>query len=79
MSAAGQKGILKLLWETYYVDVMPADAPPVQVQECRRAFYGGAQALFMVLGAERGDVEESDAALGKELEDFAKAVLAGKA
>lgn len=31
-------------WESYQRDVLPINAPQVQVQECRRAFYAGALA-----------------------------------
>lgn len=37
---------LQLAWLTYQRDVIPKDAPTVQYEECRRAFYAGAAALF---------------------------------
>ncbi len=39
-------------WESYRTRVVPTEAPPIQVQECRRAFYAGAAALFETLYAD---------------------------
>jgi len=33
-------------WEDYRRNVIPADAPEVQLVECRRAFYAGAVSLM---------------------------------
>ena len=33
-------------WQSYATSVLPIDAPPVQVQETRRAFYAGAWAVW---------------------------------
>jgi len=33
-------------WLSYRKEVIPKDAGGVQIEECRRAFYGGAVALF---------------------------------
>lgn len=33
-------------WESYVRDVLPDDAPPMQIRECRLAFIAGATALF---------------------------------
>ena len=33
-------------WERFRRDVVPAEASAVQVEECKRAFYAGATALF---------------------------------
>jgi hypothetical protein len=48
------------MWSEYRRAVMPADAPPVQIIECRRAFYGGVWALFTrcVANATRGNMTE---------------------
>jgi hypothetical protein len=43
---ANMKTRLDTEWKDYRASVMPPDAGPVQVQECRRAFYAGAQAFF---------------------------------
>lgn len=32
-------------WRSFERDVVPANAPPVQREECRRAFYAGAAAM----------------------------------
>jgi len=34
-------------WDAYVRDVVPPDAPAVQVHECRQAFFSGAVATFM--------------------------------
>lgn len=34
------------MWESYRRAVVPRDAPDVQIQETRRAFYAGCQAFF---------------------------------
>jgi hypothetical protein len=36
---------LRESWLSYRRDVLPDHAPPVQVSECRRAFYAGAVAF----------------------------------
>ena len=36
-------------WISYRKNVVPADAGPVQVVECRRAFYAGAVSMMRVL------------------------------
>lgn len=36
-------------WRAYRTEVMDLNAPADQAQECRRAFYAGAQALIDVL------------------------------
>lgn len=36
-------------WDVYASNVVPAAAGDVQVKETRRAFYGGAAALFEIL------------------------------
>ena len=33
-------------WDDYRAIVMPKNAGPTQVKECRRAFYAGAETLF---------------------------------
>ena len=35
-------------WESYRRDVMPADAGPDQIRECRRAFYMGFWAMLNI-------------------------------
>jgi hypothetical protein len=48
-SAAPPKPRLKRIekqWLTYRHVVLPKDAPPIQISECRRAFYAGAEGLL---------------------------------
>ncbi len=40
---------LETEWLSYRAEVIPNDAPPVQLAECQRAFYGGALSLFKVV------------------------------
>lgn len=39
------------LWNSYRREVIPAEAPDVQVIECRRAFYAGAKGLLRAIEA----------------------------
>lgn len=71
---------------SYRRDVIPNDAPPVQVEECRRAFFaGGWYALQTMVGLEEavqgvsreeGDkmIDEAMDALVAEAEAFARSV-----
>lgn len=72
-------------WSSF-LRVIPANAPVVQVVECRRAFYAGAQALFILMtGGLDADSEPTDTdlqymdALSQELQQFANDVATGKA
>jgi hypothetical protein len=38
-------------WESFKAAVMPPDAPPVQIQEMRRAFFAGAWLLLTEMRA----------------------------
>ncbi len=69
---------IKDAWEIYRKGI-PSGAPRVQVDETRKAFYGGAMAIFVALttGVSEGDeVKEEDmdmmSSLEKELEAFMK-------
>jgi len=75
-------------WETYNGLVLPSSAGPVQRQETRRAFYGGAHAALQALLNNVGDdpnepaTEDEEALLAgliSECETFLKAILAGEA
>jgi len=73
-------------FEAYRQDVISADAPEIQVRECRRAFYAGAQGFFAgVLCGFDDDHEptEDDLLLmdnvHRELLDFAADVVKGLA
>ena len=70
-------GPLGRAWASYRERVVPADASPVQVQECQRAFYMGAAALYYDLmnGLSEGpDTTQADeeymAAVDRELRAF---------
>ncbi len=73
-------------WDSFARTVVPKDAPAVQKQEMRRAFYAGAQCLLhsvmLALSAD-ADPTEGDitmmADLERELSDFAESVKAGRA
>lgn len=68
------------VYGSFAEQVVPKDAPPVQRQETRRAFYAGAAALYEVLSSIPDNLVESGAAaVEKELQDFAKAVSADRA
>ena len=42
--------LIRKLWASYERDILtPAGAPPIQVQECRRAFYAGARGLLAAI------------------------------
>lgn len=36
-------------WASYLAEVIPPEAPAVQVEECKRAFYAGAQGMFALV------------------------------
>ena len=38
-------------FSSYRRDVIPSDAPPVQIEECRRAFFAGAVSLYSIVMA----------------------------
>lgn len=75
------------LWNQFRTQVIPADAPPVQVKEMRRAFYAGVECTLNRLGDEMssGDATDDPAdeqavrEVAKELQDFAADCLAGRA
>jgi hypothetical protein len=68
-------------FESYRQVVMPKDAPDVQIEECRRAFYAGSYALLMNVAHNIGDesTDEEDGirqleTLKAECEIFAASV-----
>lgn len=71
-------------WLSYRRDIIPANAPAVQVQECRRAFYAGAHALLCIVTSLGDDSVPEDAgvdvlaALHSESQKFADDVKAGR-
>jgi len=52
-------------WCIYRDAIIPSQAPPVQVEECRRAFYAGAVAMFdqILRATEPEDEDVCDARL----------------
>jgi hypothetical protein len=58
----GSKGLIASNWASYRTEVVPKDAPDVQVTETRRAFYAGALTLITSLrAAVSNGVEATDA------------------
>jgi hypothetical protein len=76
---------IKSEWESYRTQVLPKHAPPIQIMECRRAFYAGAEAFFRcVFDVSGADVSEDAGAeyletLNQELQRFGHDVANGKA
>lgn len=74
------KGLLiEAGWASYKIYVLPPDAPQVQIDECRLAFFAGAQHLFgSIMSILDPDGEPTAADLRKmdlinsELEKFAR-------
>lgn len=76
---------IRSAWDSYRRAVLPATAPAIQIQECRRAFYAGAEGLYVriMTGLEPGpDATGGDltflAELDRELRDFARSVAEGR-
>lgn len=71
-------------WQSYREHVLPPDAPSVQVQECRRAFYAGAHSVLCVVTAIGDDSVSEDqgldtlTALHEENDRFLADVKAGR-
>jgi hypothetical protein len=68
-------------FSSYRQAVIPHHAPPVQVEECRRAFYAGSYTMLMNISANIGDDSTSEEngivqleALKAECEAFAASV-----
>lgn len=75
-------GRIERQWRSYRAEVLPAGAPTVQVIECRRAFYAGAQALRAEFLATSDDSRTQEAellAIEEELDQFGRDVKAGVA
>lgn len=72
------------LWASYRAMVIPANAPDVQISECRRAFYAGAKglldAVMLALDPSRDPTEADIEYMGKlqkELHTFGMGVMTG--
>lgn len=80
---ATQPGKITAAWLSYLDDVLPKNAPPVQIMETRRAFFAGAQACLsecLALGSD--DVPEDAGVdviedLRLELQAFGRSVGKG--
>jgi hypothetical protein len=62
-------------WASYVADVIPPNAPAIQVEECKRSFYAGAQAMFqaVMLATEPQNEDDCEARLvsiEREMQDF---------
>lgn len=73
-------------WADFAAKIIPANASDVQRVECRRAFYAGAQSMFVcVTGQLDAGTEPTDAdmiymdSLQAELKDFCDDIVAGRA
>ncbi len=84
MTAATLK-LLDIGWRQYAERILPANAPRVQVWECRRAFYAGAAHLFHELTERVGpdatsedDGMEMMQGVADEIDAFMKDVQRGK-
>lgn len=71
-------------WGVFCERVMPIDAPEIQKQEMRRAFYAGGQAImFRIIAAFAPELEPTEGDLkimddlNNELNEFARAVGRG--
>ena len=51
-------------WSSYQAEVVPAEAPDVQREECKRAFYAGAQAMFNEV-MKTAELDSDDASEGE--------------
>lgn len=75
---------IKNEWMSFFRDVVPADAHPIQVQEMRRAFYAGWRAAQTAIEMahdlpSKADTIEALAEFYHELEAFKNSVLKGNA
>lgn len=72
-------------WASFALAVIPADAPPVQRQEMRRAFYAGCWSMLQtvkLLGTDVVSGDEAVAALEQreaEITEFYQKVKGGRA
>lgn len=78
-------GRIELLWQSYKSEVMPPNAPVIQITECRRAFYAGVSGIIteIITMLDPGD-EPTETDLRKmddiqeELNQFYNDTLIGK-
>jgi len=48
------------LWQSYKAGVLPADASETQINECKLAFYGGAQVMLVTFTSTAEIVSEDE-------------------
>jgi hypothetical protein len=75
-------GKIEEKWNSYRQEVLPLDAPPTQVTECKRAFYAGIRGVFSIQN-DMADLPPVEFAKGllrmeDELTEFSDAVLEGR-
>jgi hypothetical protein len=72
---------IKSEWETYRQEAIPFDAPSIQIQECRRAFYAGVSSLFTILMEDLSDEDSymKVESVHVELREFISDMLKGNA
>lgn len=76
-------GLIEKGWRSYRDQVVPNGAPPVQLQETRRAFFAGAKALLSVLTNDVTPLSDDAGvqvleAIDKEFNEFRDDVLGGR-
>lgn len=83
---SSRSGTILAAWNSYRTKILPAVVHPIQLQECRRAFYAGGEMLMIAIlrGLDPSpDAIQSDmdfiGALHDELHAFAADVKAGRA
>ena len=81
-----EKKIIDTAWRSYAEQIIPVNAPDVQRQELRRAFYAGAASMFggimamLEPGTEPTDADlENMNALQGELDQYVRDLKAGRA
>lgn len=79
------KRLVEAGWASYAVNVLPLDAPRIQIQECRRAFYAGAAHMLSAMANLGGDEVSEDQgvealeAAAAEIEQHVRDVEIGRA
>ena len=79
------RGIVANEWAGYLERAMPGNASPVQVQECKRAFYAGVRTINTIIAklSEGDGVSDDDisvvAGVEAELAAFLAEVVGGRA
>lgn len=77
--------IIQAEFDSYLKDVIPVDAPTVQIVESKRAFFAGAQSMMHQMLLISEDVVTEDQGVNRleairlELEQFKKDVVGGRA